>query len=284
MLRVDGAYLYEASRHIDRILSMPEEDCTRFDVWLKLNPAKEAIRQFVFESIFTAGFHVVQNSAGNLLKSMDAISADLENTENYKQVIHAWRIAALKNDCRQFEAILKAELQSLALYFVMPKGGFDNKNLIDDGAQLFPLSTGSKAPEAVVDVLTGARCLAFELWTAMGFHFHRANEAVLRRYYLSVIGQNKQPKILTMGTMISSLGQHDLGDANIRAALNNITVFHRNPLAHPDHNISNADEAIALYAAIRAAIGYMLEKLPDAEPLLPAIDVAEIVPPVVEVQ
>lgn len=159
---------------------------------------------------------------------------------------------------------MKAELQTLALYYVSPKGGFDNRHLIDNGLGIFPANLSIKCPESIQDVLKGSRCIAFELWTAMAFHFHRANEAVLRRYYEDVIGTAKRPKHLTMGTMLSSMEQQGVGDINIRAALKNITVFHRNPIAHPDHHIESGDDALSLYAAIRAAMGYMLDKLPDA--------------------
>lgn len=94
--------------------------------------------------------------------------------------------------------------------------------------------------------MMGARSLAFELWTAMGFHFHRADEAELRRYYDSLIGSRERPKVLTMGIMLASLNKHDL--------LANIITFHRNPIAHPDQHIESSDEALSLYAAIRVCM------------------------------
>ena len=89
----------------------------------------------------------------------------------------------------------------------------------------------------------------------------------------------RRSKNLTMGTMVSSMEQHDVGDPNIRAALKNITTFHRNPVAHPGHKIEDGDEALSLYAAIRACMGYMLDKLPLVAPAnLAAIPAATAAP------
>lgn len=69
--------------------------------------------------------------------------------------------------------------------------------------------------------------------------------------------------------MITSMEQNQVGDMNIRSALDNIREFHRNPIAHPDQSLESDEQALSLYAAIRAAMGYMLDKLPPAGPATP---------------
>jgi hypothetical protein len=276
MLRIDGAYLYEFGSSMRALSDMEEKDGNRFDVFFTLSPAYDSLNGMVYQSVFREGWKVVHSSARDLLNEIKKSLAELGDADSFQMPVTSWEIKAIKTKFLNLESVMKAELQTLALYYVLPKGGFDNRNLVDDGLQLFPISLSMKSPEAQQDVIKGARCFAFELWTAMGFHFHRANEAVLRRYYDSVIGDAKRPKHLTMGTMLSSMEQNNVGDVNIRAALKNITVFHRNPIAHPDHHIESGDDALSLYAAIRAAMGYMLDKLPTAidtkffSPTLPA--------------
>jgi hypothetical protein len=272
MLRVDGAYLYDFGSAMRALESMAEEDCTRIKIYFPLSPAYDALEGMVYQSVFSDGWRVVHASAKELLDEIKKHLAIFGEIETFDMKVSQWEIRAIKSKFQNLEAVMKAELQSLALYYVSPKGGFDNRHLIDNGLGIFPANLSNKCPEAVQDVLKGSRCIAFELWTAMAFHFHRANEAVLRRYYGGVIGSHKRPKNLTMGTMLSSMEQHALGDVNIRAALKNITVFHRNPIAHPDHHIESGDDALSLYAAIRAAMGYMLDKLPDVSAAAPIID------------
>ena len=189
---------------------------------------------------------------------------DFTDVDTFSDPVSEWTIKGLKERFRAFEAVLLAELQGFPLYLVHQKGGFDLACLTERPMSLFPSSLPQKCPEAVNDVEMGAKGMAFELWTAMAFHFHRANEAILRRYYSDVIWAAKRPKVLTMGTMVSSMNDNGVGDPNIRAALGNIINFHRNPIAHPDHHIESSDEAISLYAAVRACMGYMLDKLSPA--------------------
>lgn len=262
MQRIDGAYVYELGAKLRPILSLREEDTKRIRIHYIVGPAIEAVQGFLFNSVFISHARTVHASARALLAGLEKVRIDFDKFDEFEADVLEWEIKALKEKFKSFEAILLAELQSFPLYLVFSKGGFDVVCLTDAGLSLFPSSLNSKCIEAVDDVLMGARCMAFELWTAMGFHFHRANEAVLRRYYESVIGDNKRPKHLTMGTMNSSMEQHDVGDSNIRAAIKNIINFHRNPIAHPDHKIADADEALSLYAGIRACMGYMLDKLP----------------------
>jgi hypothetical protein len=266
MQRIDGAYVYELGAKLRPILSLREEEGTkRIHIHYVIGPAIEAIQVFLFNSVFIYHARTVHSSATALLDALLSMDIDFGNYTTFDEAVSEWSVQTLKEKFKSFEAILLAELQSFPLYLVFSKGGFDVVSLTDARLSLFPSSLSGKCHEAVDDILMGARSMAFELWTAMGFHFHRANEAVLRRYYESVIGNEKRPKHLTMGTMVSSMEQHDVGDSNIRAALKNITNFHRNPIAHPDHKIADGDEALSLYAAIRACMGYMLDKLPVAD-------------------
>lgn len=262
MQRVDGAYLYELGATIRPVLELKDEDIPIVNLFFTLSPIRNAVNNFVFSSIFSGSLKTVLNSANELLRAIDEITPLPTTGTDWAAIIAGWRVSNLKAVFRRFEAILMAELQIFALYHVAPKGGLDTMCLTDRGQALFPEKLPQKAPEALEDTIVGARCMAFGLWTAMAFHFHRANEAVLRRYYASVIGNNKQPKYLTIGTMVKSMADHGVGDVNIRAALDNIREFHRNPIAHPDQNLENEEQALSLYSAVRAAMGYMLDKLP----------------------
>lgn len=281
MQRIDGAYVYELGAKLRPILSLPEETTKKIHIYHIIGPAIGTVEGFLFESVYATHARTVHSSASSLLEELRKLTIDLSDIDSFDEEISEWTVRGAKDKFKSFEAILLAELQGFPLYLVLPKGGFDIVCLTDAATTLFPSSVSAKCPEAMEDIVMGARSMAFELWTAMGFHFHRANEAVLRRYYGSVIGPNKRPKVLTMGTMVASMEQSSVGDANIRAALKNIIDFHRNPIAHPDHKITDADEALSLYAAIRACMGYMLDKLivtalpatpnpAPAEPLIPS--------------
>ena len=70
--------------------------------------------------------------------------------------------------------------------------------------------------------------------------------------------------------MLARMENLGVGDANILSALKSIVNFHRNPIIHPGDLIETAEEALSLYAALRAAMGYMLDKL-SVQPPPPVI-------------
>ncbi len=65
-----------------------------------------------------------------------------------------------------------------------------------------------------------------------------------------------------MGDYLNEMKQGNLGDENVRAALEHLVKFHRNPLIHPEQNIESADDAIALMNSIHTAIVQMLKVIP----------------------
>ncbi len=265
MLRVDGAYLYKLSVSLRVINDLPKVDTPRIDVLFNLIQVKSALNEFVNQSLFKPGLRVLAQPARELYAAIDSIAPDLGPDVDYAEIIRGWRLAGLVTKFANLENILIATLQTLDLYYVSQKGGFDTSVLTDAGENLFPGSLLVKVPEAAVDVAAATRCLAFELPTAAAFHLHRANEAVLRKYFDHLAGASSRPTSGNMGDFINVLKTKKLGDSKVLDVLKSIKDLHRNPLMHPDDSIKSVDEAISLYAAIRAAIGYMLDRIDDDE-------------------
>lgn len=271
MLRIDGAYLYELGAVLRSISYIPSDrDLKKIDLYFTCWKARETLEQLFRQSIFSGS---LRSSASAAKKSIEELSkyipSDLENV-NWEETIYQWHISSLKENFSKFEAVLTADLQSSALYFVSAKGGYDTVCLTDRGESLFPQSLAHKVPTALPDVLAGARCLAFELPTAAGFHFHRANEAVLRKYFDEVAGEENRPGSRNMGDYINKMKQLGVGDDKVIAVLKSLKDLHRNPLMHPDESIDSIEEAISLQCAVRAAVGYMLDRISDCE-TLPAV-------------
>lgn len=274
MLRIDGAYLYELGTQLRPIAAMAEKESSKFEVYFILYNAKNALEPFLNDSIFSGSLRTVRNPANELLVKIYPYLPDLNKDIDWEIKIPGWVITSIKTVFRKFEAVLLAELQTTALYYVSPKGGFDTVCLTDNGESLFPADIAMKVPNSIHDIKAGARCLAFDLHTAAGFHFHRANEAVLRSYFDVVAGSDNRPKTRNMGDYIKKMESLGVGDAKVIDVLKSLKDLHRNPLMHPDDLIQSIDEALSLYAAIRAAIGYMLDRIPNA----PVLSVTPIAP------
>lgn len=270
--KVDPAFLFEngdAARSFRRIVQSKE----RIETWLALNQGINAVNSCVYQSIYREHFHApLLNAARQLVEMAQTYQGKLYPKEGEGEDLAPWEINTLHSAYTKFETILISELQSLSSYVVTKKGGFDIEAMVDAGKMFFSKDLETKVPSAISDLEQAMRCIAFEVPTAAGFHLHRANEAVLRAYWDHVTGGAKRPKQNNMGVYLAELEKLNKGNKSVRAHLQSIKDFHRNPLMHPEQSLETVEEAIDLMAAIRCAIGYMLKEVPvPVSPLIAAL-------------
>ncbi len=259
MQRIDPGYLYELGDGVRAIRPYRFKTSADYEIWEALNRSKQAVTVFLNGSVFSQSIRGVHSLANQFLQESDKILS-LISVEQTTSIAPA-TLVELFEAYDRFEPAFANALSSQITYLVMPKGAYDVETLVENGGSLFPASLQYKVPEASMDIVEGAKALAFELWSAAAFHFHRANEAVLRRYFDKTVGPNKRKEHATMGMLLSEMEKQNKGTRQVVVALQNIKTFHRNPNAHPGDFISDADEAFSLVSALRAAMGYMLDEL-----------------------
>jgi hypothetical protein len=274
--RVDGFYLYQVGyqihplselRHVDSPIGKATTlEEARFPIYI----AESALEALLTRSVFRLR---TSNQPGYaLLAAIRELKRKLEEADTAKD---AARLASnidwidmfsITSALTAFEAVLGAELSLLHLYIVTQKAGFDTSVLIESGAHCFPADILFKVPEALSDLQQATKCLAFEVFTAAGFHLHRVNEAVLHRYWDAVTNGASRPNSRNMGDYLNAMGQRKVGDEKVKAAIRNLKDFHRNPLIHPEHSIDTADQAIALMNGVHTVVVQMLAEIPIANP------------------
>lgn len=153
-------------------------------------------------------------------------------------------------------------MQPISVFLVTPKKGLDTGQMIVDGSVAFPTDLPTKVPTAIPDAQQAMRCIVFELPTAAGFHLHRANESVLRRYWDAVTSGAPRPDDRNMGTYLRKLDELGAGDKVVKTALRDLKDQHRNPLIHPEHSLDTVDEAFALFCGVFNAMEGMLKVIP----------------------
>lgn len=272
MQKVDPAFLFksgDAARAVRRIMDGQD----RFEVWLNLNTTVNAIDSCVYQSIYREHFHgPLFNAATKVTETAQRYMAKLFPQEGEGEALAGWEVTQIQSAYTKFETILISELQSISSYIVTRKAGFDIAAMVDAGKVFFSTDLEAKVPSAIPDLEQAMRCIAFEVPTAAGFHLHRANESVLRAYWDHVTDGAKRPKQNNMGVYLHELEKMDKGNKSVRAHLQSIKDFHRNPLMHPEQSLETVEEAIDLMAAIRCAIGYMLKEIPvPVSPLVAAL-------------
>ena len=263
MLRVDSYYLYTVGWQIHPLSDFTHQTTyaqARFPIYI----AEGTLAPLIGNSVYRLRTSVDSGMA--LLNAIRALKSKIDSSGNSDEPLgfqDAWSITTALTT---FEAVLGAELSLTPVYVVTPKGGFDVPALIEAGQACFPADLESKVPEAIQDLKQATRCIAFELFTSAGFHLHRANEAVLRRYWDAVTNGSPRPTTRNMGDYLNGLAQQNAGDPRVRAALKDLKDLHRNPLLHPDDSINNLDEAVALMNGVHTVILHMLRAIPVTQP------------------
>lgn len=188
MLRVDASYLYELGDSIRSIRKLRLKEFQAYELYGPLTSARQKTNEFISSSVYSGSIRNMRVHAESFLSSIDTvISKILSRSTN---TITSGDLMPLADAYDRFEPAFSSELSNMVMYLVQPKGPYDVVRLVDEGGKLFPVSVATKCPEALHDITEGAKCLAFELWSAAAFHFHRANEAVLRRYFVMFAGED----------------------------------------------------------------------------------------------
>lgn len=222
--------------------------------------AEAALEALITRSIFRLRTSV--QPGFTLLAAIRTLKQKIGNARDPNEPLNWQDVFPVTSALTAFEAVLGAELALIPLYVAMPKAGFDTTVLIEAGGRCFPDDIWTKCPDAIPDLAQGTRCIAFELFTTAGFHLHRANEIVLRRYWDAVTKGAARPTSRNMGDYLQEMDKRKVGDAKVKAALKDLKDLHRNPLIHPDHSLETADDAIALMNGVHTAMVYMLKEIP----------------------
>ena len=262
MQRIDGFYLYQVGWQVHPLLSFHHATTNYGAAYLPLHTARGALNAFLYQSVFQVSTCRVHGQS-----LLNGIAHVLKATESGDEAIWAEMVPMtdiwnLQDAVRAFEAVVQAEFGLKPLYFVTPKGNLNINGLIESGHLSFPADLPRKAPEALLDAQQATKCIAFELPTAAGFHLHRANESVLRRYFDHVAGESNRPDTRNMGDYLKRLRELKKGNAKVIAALRDLKDLHRNPLMHPEEHIASVEDAISLMGGVHQAMSLMLKELP----------------------
>jgi hypothetical protein len=161
-----------------------------------------------------------------------------------------------------FNVSLQMELPYLHAYCVSQTLAWDTDILVENASAMLPEEIQAKIPsEALTDWQQAGRCIAFDLYTASGFHTIRATEAVIRNYYVYIVGHLPGVKDRSWGAYTRVLKKHAGAAVSIIGLTDNIKDHHRNPLMHPEHRLTK-DEAATLLSVCVGLIIQIVKGLP----------------------
>jgi hypothetical protein len=240
---------YDLGASVHALDSLPET-VTLGNCFLPILLANFRLKQLLENQLLP--INVCRVSAEKLVSALkDSLPDDLGPNTDWNLETTKDKVQAIKTTLKEFETVFSAELPSLATYFVDQKGIYSTKDLIERAENMFSETVRvAMNPQTVEDIRQAGRSIAFDLPTASGFHSLRAIESILRLYYSNIL--KKSPTKRDWGTYIEDLKKGG-ADQDILSAIDQIRSLHRNPLIHPEDNLT-VDQAVALLALAQGAI------------------------------
>ena len=257
--RVNGMRLYDLGRCIEHIDSISKNNTYR-EVRGDCLAGIGGVKGFVLDGEFAGMFDRCIKPAQELIAILKRISDISE--KNMDNVISPPMYGDLRNKLLAFDLLLDAEIEGGSLFLTMQKGGYDTKKLLNKGEVMFDSRLEQLCPLAILDVREGMKCLLFERYTAAAFHFHRANEAVLKEY-AKRNGVSPPKDKRTLGHYAEELrkkGVHKI----IWGELKRIAVDLRNPLIHEDVIITDFREMDEIYSILKSIMYKMIADMTDS--------------------
>jgi len=167
--------------------------------------ASSELDRFLNESVYSVVLRTCKQDGNALIAKLKELATEAEGVEDRNTQIGPWNAYQIGNLRQAFSAVMNAEFQHMPMFMVTPKKGYDVMALIYTGSASFPNDLARKVPESIVDIEKGTQCVAFEFWTAAAFHFHRATESVLRKYWEAVRPGKNHPGNKTIGDYLTAL-------------------------------------------------------------------------------
>ena len=164
-----------------------------------------------------------------------------------------WQRQGVIDAAKEFETVLRTELNNADTYFIDPKGTHKTSVLLTDASREIPESVLKEVSQEVIEDFNQAgRCLLFANSTAVGFHLMRAMESVIYAYLKKLTGKDMPIKSRNWGAYIRALKGCN-ADARVVGMIEHIKDTYRNPILHPEVTLSS-DEAQVLFGLSVSAI------------------------------
>jgi hypothetical protein len=217
------------------------------------------------DSVFLAGTRRVAQSLKKTLIAMfgDGIQNGLPvfwNEESEETL--GGRAGVIVDAVQAFETVFKNDSPSMSTFSTERKGIYWMEGLIDHADEHLPEPVCKFLPEqGRKDIKAAGRCLAFNIPTATAFHMWRALEVVFGAYFFSITGKTfKDAKVpRNWGKYIEAL-VHVGADRKITENLDHIRAEYRNPVMHPNVNVS-PEMAFTLFGIGFSAITQVMQAL-----------------------
>lgn len=221
------------------------------DVLKAAYDARELIESLLREDEVPLHIPATRNDGRELLATIVEIVTTLGAVDASTKINWSYKLYL---QATKFRTVIQSEIAVQAVYYLWPKRAYDVNVLADRAVLIFsPDLRQWFTSSELADIDQAGKCLAFEVGTAACFHMLRAAESVIRRYLELVAGELPPPKMRSWGVYVRILKSHG-GDEKVIGAISQVKEFHRNPVVHPEDQMT-IEESLSLLGIIESLIG-----------------------------
>jgi hypothetical protein len=248
--RINISFFYELGGYLRRIQALQDSA-----TWREASP-------FLWLSKYSLGELLKQEPVAltyclSDAKDLHEFLATLTDIKEEDRKLDVTEILKLKWLAENFERSLITELRETNIYFVSPVGIFSTSSLLNKPQEMFFDNADLLPGETLTEIQEAAKCMAFSLATAGGFHLLRAIESTLRKYYDELSRGATRPARASMGIYLDEIIKLSGVDTQLHAVLKQIKTLHRDPIAHPEI-VLTLPEAVSLLGLVQSAISRIL--------------------------
>jgi hypothetical protein len=273
MKEVNLAFVYQLGVQVHALSELKAKNI--LDMCFETNSVIPNIRKLLDEY---PDLTVCHSRGERLLNILDEVGKTLENIFKDKNFDYSFEALHSKTIeyAKEFETVLLADLERLIVYQPEQKGIIDTRLLISHPENDLANDTLKKlSDKTVAEIRESGKCLAFDNYTASGFHILRALEIVLYDYYVAICKPSNPNDMLSenWGVYLNPLYELTKNENNtldkddklhvkkVYALLQQIKNQDRNLIMHPETVLDNND-ALTLFGIAKNTITIMSEKLP----------------------
>lgn len=263
MLRVNMYAFYDLGSRLKSALSLADNARYR-DAWYGLYQARDALQVLLDSEIVPVKTCRVaaEEAVAAINQAVPLGFAEATANIDKQESVPQWVVIRIRSRIRDLQTILSAELNVLDTYSVSQKGAYSTSDLIQQAELLIPESLRGLLPvQSKLDIQQAGKCIAYDVPTGAAFHILRGTEAVIRAYYQHVTGTLPKPKMRNWGAYVKHLITSG-ADPKITGYIDHLRELYRNPVFHPEENLSPEEAQMFLGACI-SAICQMLIAIRD---------------------
>ncbi|UDQ90274.1 hypothetical protein LJE71_04485 [Xanthobacter autotrophicus] len=226
--------------------SLAQDKTTKGMLYFTLSDLSALFSQFISHD---RAFNISKHNAKEIISSIEYIYKNMLGMEdgdfNYSEfnfTVEKWQYSYLQSKLDSFKIVFQAECNDAAIYFVDQVLIYNTSALVENAFDRIHDEIRNILPSGIkIEFEQAGKALAFELWTACGFHSLRALELMmdhyLKEYNVELKHSTWHHYIYSMTKLSEDMERTEKPSKKVVAMLDRMREIDRNPLMHPQDTL-----------------------------------------------